>query len=245
MTCDELKDLYELYALGLAEGEEKAEMDAHLGRGCPTCVKSLNDALAVNALLLSSSPEIAPPARLKRRVLAAVGVEHSGWSWVAVLAAACMFAIALWLGVQERRRTSELADARRTIIQMSAQRDRVEQALSFLNQPETRQVSFGRGQPAPPRGNVFVNPRSGVLLIASNLPRLSAGKTYEMWVIPKGGAPRPAGVFESDASGTALHILSGPVDPTTLGAVAVTVESESGSPAPTTAPIIAAPIAGS
>jgi len=97
---------------------------------------------------------------------------------------------------------------------------------------------------APPRGNVLVNPRLGVLLIASNLPALAAGKTYQMWVIPKGGAPRPAGLFQSTAQGTALHMLSGPVDPAAVSAVAVSVEPESGSAGPTTTPIIMAAVAG-
>jgi hypothetical protein len=245
MTCDELKESYELYALGVLDGEEKSEIDAHLGRGCPACRKNLNDALAMNAIVLGLSPEVAPPARLKRRIVASVGASAgANWGWAALLAAACMAVIAVWLNLQERRRVSELADARQFILQVSAERDRMQQALSFLNQPETQQVGFGKGLAAPPRGNVFVNPRSGVLLIASNLPVLTAGKIYEMWVIPKGGAPRPAGLFLS-MSGTALHILSGPVDVAALGAVAVTVEPESGSPAPTTTPIIVAPVTGS
>ena len=46
MTCEELRESYELYALGVLDGEEKSEIDAHLGRGCPACRKNLNDALA-------------------------------------------------------------------------------------------------------------------------------------------------------------------------------------------------------
>ena len=41
-----------------------------------------------------------------------------------------------------------------------------------------------------------------------------------------------------------MHILSGPLDVATLGAVAVTLEPEAGSSAPTTTPIIVAPVAG-
>ena len=80
-------------------------------------------------------------------------------------------------------------------------------------------------------------------LIAKYLPAAQAGKTYEMWVIPKGGAPRPAGLFQSQG-GTAMHILSGPVDMASVGAIAVTLEPEAGSSAPTTTPIIVAPVAG-
>src|ERR1700722_15093114 len=115
MTCEELSDLLELYALDLLESEEKMEVDAHLGRGCPECSKNLNRALAVNTLLLSLPPSVKPPAGLRRRVLESVGARRTGWMWVAVLAAGCMLAIALWLGFQERERESELADARLVI----------------------------------------------------------------------------------------------------------------------------------
>jgi anti-sigma-K factor RskA len=242
MKCEELEELFALYALGVAESPEKEEMEAHLGRGCDTCRRNLTEAMAMNTMLLATSADAAPPRRLKRRVMSSVGVEHSGWGWAAGLAAACMLLIALWLGVQERERATELADARRNLLQIRAQRDQLRQAMNFLNQPETRQVGFGKGQAAPPKGNVFVNPQSGVLLIASNLPQLAPGKVYEMWVIPKGGAPRPAGLFQSDASGGGVNIMSGPVDLSTLGAVAVTVEPAAGSQAPSSPIIIVAPM---
>jgi anti-sigma-K factor RskA len=241
--CDDFSQDFELYALGLLEPEEKAEIDAHLRTGCATCEAALKDALAVNAIMMSMAPDVVPPARLKRRVMASVGVQPMSWSWLGALAAACMLMVALWFSVQERTRTSELAQARRTLIEVNGQRDRLLQALSFLDDPTTVPVSFGKGQPLPPHGNVFVQPKLGVLLIAANLPPAQAGKIYEMWVIPKGGAPRPAGLFQSQ-SGTAMHILSGPVDVAALGAVAVTLEPEAGSSAPTSTPIIVAPVAG-
>jgi anti-sigma-K factor RskA len=242
-SCQDFHDDFELYALGVLEPEEKAEIDAHLRTGCNTCEAALKEALAMNAILMSMAPDVVPPARLKRRVLAGVGVQRMSWSWLAALAAACMLVVALWLSVQERTREAELAQTRHLLIQVSSQRDRLMQALSFLDDPATLPVSFGKGQPLPPHGNVFVHSKLGVLLIASNLPAAQAGKIYEMWVIPKGGAPRPAGLFQSEG-GTAMHILSGPLDVGTLGAVAVTLEPEAGSAAPTTTPIIVAPVAG-
>jgi anti-sigma-K factor RskA len=242
-VCQDFRDDFELYALGVLEPEQKAEIDAHLRTGCNTCEAALREALAMNAVLMSMAPDVVPPARLKRRVLAGAGVQRMSWGWLAALAAACMLMVALWLSVQERSRSAELAQVRHTLIQVSSQRDRLMQALSFLDDPATLPVSFGKGQPLPPHGNVFVHSKLGVLLIASNLPAAQSGKIYEMWVIPKGGAPRPAGLFQSEG-GTAMHILSGPLDLGTLGAVAVTLEPEAGSPAPTTTPIIVAPVAG-
>jgi anti-sigma-K factor RskA len=241
MTCHELQDAYELYALGVLEGEEKAEIDAHLARGCEECRKGLAEARAMNAALLSFVPEEYPSARLKRRVMEGIGVRHPGWGWLGALAAALMLIIALWLAVQERERTAQLADARRNVLQVSGERDRLTQALQFLSDPQTAPASFGKGPAAPPRGYVFLHPQLGVLLIASNLPAAGQGKAYEMWVIPKGGAPRPAGLFQSDGT-RAVHILNGPIDVATLGVVAVTVEPEAGSAAPTSQPIIAAPV---
>ena len=238
MTCEDLRDSYELYSLGLLEGEEKLEVEAHLGRNCAVCQKHLKEALAVNALMLSQVHEVVPPSRLRRRVMSSVGMERAGWGWVAALAAACSLIVTLWISLEKRTADRELKNARVTLQQTVAERDRLEQAFTFLNQPETRQVNFGQGQQAPPRGNFFLNPRLGVMLIASNLPALPAGKAYEMWVIPKGVAPRPAGLFQSGAQGTALHILTGAVDSNVT--LAVTVEPEAGSPAPTSSVLFAA-----
>jgi anti-sigma-K factor RskA len=238
MTCEDLRDSYELYALGLLDGEEKREIDEHLARNCVDCQKHLKGALAVNALLLSQAPQVVPPSRLKRRVMASVGRERSGLAWVAALAAAAAVIVALWLGIEQRTTDRELSKARLDLQQAAAERDRLEQVLTFLNQPETRQVNFGLDKPAPPRGNFFLNPRLGVLLMASNLPALPAGKAYELWVIPKGGVPRPAGTFQSGPQGTAMHILSGVVDSSVT--LAVTVEPEAGSPAPTSAIVFSA-----
>jgi hypothetical protein len=240
MTCEELKELFELYTLGLLESEENREVESHLERGCSTCRESLKNALAMNAVLSASCPDVAPPPGLKRRVMASVGVHRRGWGWLGAFATACLLVITLWLGNEERQRGNDLAETRKTLMEVADQRDRLTQALAILNQPETIQVTFGKGLPKPPRGNVFIHSKLGVVLVASNLPRLSSGRTYEMWLIPKGGAPRPAGLFQSTNDLSALHILSGPIDVAALGAVAVTVEPAEGSNAPTTQPIIVA-----
>jgi anti-sigma-K factor RskA len=231
MTCEDLRDSYELYSLGLLEGEEKREVEAHLERNCAVCQKYLRDALGVNALMLSQVQEVVPPSRLRRRVMSSVGRERAGWIWVLALAAGCSLIVTLWLSLQKRTADRELAGARLIQQQAVAERDQLDQVFTFLNQPETRQMNFGQGQSTPPRGNFFLNPRMGVLLIASNLPALPSGKTYELWVIPKGGAPHPGGLFLSGPQNSAMHIFSGAVDPDVT--LTVTVEPQSGSPAPT------------
>jgi len=241
MTCRELSELFELYALGVLEPEERAEIEAHLARGCEACTASLAGALAINSGVLSLTETARPPKHMKKRLMQSVGVKYPGWGWVWALGGLVALLVAVWLGVQERQRTTELAEARKNILQISGERDRLTTALQFLSDPQTVPASFGKGQTAPPRGYVFLHPQMGVLLIASNLPAAGAGKTYEMWVIPKGGTPRPAGLFQSDGT-RAVHILNGPLDLANIGTVAVTIEPAAGSNTPTMPIVIAAPV---
>lgn len=247
MTCEELRNEYELYALGLSEGAEREELEAHLGRKCPQCGPGVSAALeTVTAMALLAEPET-PPARLRRRVMAAVGVEVEtrGWfSWQVLLpAAVALGALLLWVQSRSQldERQTELAQARAQVAQQAEELGQLRPVLAFLNQPDTKLVNFGAGAPAPPKGSILVNPRTGVLVMASNLPVLGPDRTYQLWLIPKGGAPQPAGLFRSAANGTALYSRPGAVAADTA-AVAVSVEPVAGSTAPTTTPIIVAPV---
>ncbi len=246
MTHEEMRDMYEFYTLGLLEPGEQDEIQEHVKDGCDTCRAGIRRAMLVNAAILSLAPDAAPPKRLRKRILASLGIVRQSWGWLASLSAltAGLLMATLWFSTEARRSASELTVARQQVTRTNADLTRVQAVLEFLNQPDTRQVTFGKGQQQPPRGTVLVNPKSGVLLIASNLPPLATGKTYELWLIPKGGAPKPAGLFQSDPQGNAVFVQRDAAGAET-STVAVTVEPEAGSAAPTTTPIIVAAMAGS
>jgi anti-sigma-K factor RskA len=245
-TCQEFSELYELYAIGLLDAENKSELEEHLGNGCPVCSDEIKRATAMVSLLGTMPEQVQPPARLRRRVLASVGMEKSNWGWIAAFAAVSVASIVavVWLNAGNRQRDIALDEARAEIRRTAADLVSAQSALQFLNEPETKQVVFGQGQQQPPRGRVFVNPRRGVLLIASHLPPAPSGKIYELWVIPKKGVPQPAGLFQSNPQGDALYLRNGALDMTTTGAIAVTLEPASGSNAPTTKPLVVAPVEG-
>jgi anti-sigma-K factor RskA len=70
----------------------------------------------------------------------------------------------------------------------------------------------------------------------SGLPSLSSDKTYEAWIIPTPGKPRPAGLFRNGTTSLRLH---GTVPP--HATVAVTRERAGGATnGPTMAPILSA-----
>lgn len=245
MKCEDFADNYELYALGALDREEQAAFEQHLAEGCANCEAALRNARSINAVITAAlAPDAEPSRGLRSRVAASAGASPpKSWGWLGWAAAAASLVLAAFLISQLRTERGEREQAQAQLGQAGLETARLRAALDFLNEPETRLVGFGAGQTQPPRGNVFVNPRRGVMLIAANLPALQAGRIYQMWLIPKSGAPRPAGLFRSDPGGAAVHLLSGPLDLAQTGAVAVSVEPEAGSAAPTTTPIIVAPVA--
>jgi anti-sigma-K factor RskA len=244
---DDLRDLYELYALGVLEEPERSQIEAALRAGDLQAKERLRKAMESNAMLLAATPLVDPPKRLRGRVMATVGVSDRNWGWLGILAtaAAGLLIATFYLGSQSRHQEQELATLRsemQMVLQQSAKTNtelaRTRHVLDFLNAAETRLVTFGPKDPTPPRGKVLLHPGRGVLLIAANLPPAPAGKLYEMWIIPKGGQPVPAGLFQSDDTGNSLHLKEGAV--AIDSAIAVTLEPEAGSAQPTSTPLFVA-----
>ena len=241
MTCDELRGEYELYALGVTDDPAAPELREHLERGCATCTAGVRSARGLAAMLAATAPAMAPSPRLRRRILASVGVERRGFGWTPLwvaVSALSLVSVMYFYGRDHDNGIQMLkfqAQAREQAIELA----RLNDMLAILNQPETRQASFGESQPKP-RGKVFANPKLGVLLLASDLPPAPAGKIYEMWLIPKTGNPAPAGLFQSDAEGSAMHLQKVAVDLAATKAVAVTLEPAEGVPQPTSTPLIVA-----
>lgn len=240
MTCDELRPDYLLYALGVLEEPERSELRAHLERACETCTPGLREARGM-AFAMGASLEGPEPSRqLRGRILAAAGGTPER-NWMALwVAAATALAAAGLIVYQARNSRAELAEMRIETQRSVAAAAAMRQALDLIQAPETREVTFGQGQPAPPRGRVFFQP-SGVLLVASRLPALPPGKTYEMWLI-RGGKPAPAGLFSSNPQGNAIHLYRPAAPPAESDVVAVTLEAAGGVDAPTSTPIIVAPL---
>jgi anti-sigma-K factor RskA len=240
MTCNELSGQYELYALGVLEEPELSELHEHLGRNCEVCAPAVRRAAVRVSMFADMAPVAEPPLNLRGRVLASVGiVPKFRWNWMqtwATLVAAVVLGL-FWVGHLRRERIRDIAfhDAMEQVKQS-------DEVLAILSAPDTIVRVSQEGAAQPPQGKVFLNPKRGVLLVASNLPPAPEGKTYEMWVIPAGGKPVPAGLFQTESNGTAVHLQPGPVDVASAGAVAVTLEPAGGAPQPTSQPLIVAPL---
>lgn len=249
MSCDELKEFYELYALGIADEPERSDIAAHLARGCEQCAAGVSKAMALVTMIGATAPAAQSSRSLRRRVVSLAQSEQRTWRWQLALGLLSLVLLAVVahsmndnrrLGLALATLRQELHASRDARARMQVELEQTRQVLEFLKQPETRQVTFGAG----PKGRVFVNPGRGVLLLASNLPLAGQGKTYEFWLIPKGKAPIPAGLFQSNAAGDAVHAAPEASRIENLAAIAVSVEPDGGSPQPTSTPIFVVKVGG-
>jgi anti-sigma-K factor RskA len=242
MTHAEMNELYELYALGVLEPELAAEVERHLDEQCAYCKERVSAALALSAALAHVADPVAPPGRLRERVLASVRPPQTAlrkWNFgVLALAAACL-ALVLFAITSQR----SLRDARAQLSVVTQERNQLRSAVEVLSRPETRSVEFGRTENLA-HGRVLVNRNGGFVFVASRMPRLNNDQTYELWLVPSSGAaPQAAGLFRPDAAGNSVQVSEAAVDARTTKAVAVSVEPRQGSSAPTSTPILVVPLA--
>ena len=80
------------------------------------------------------------------------------------------------------------------------------------------------------------------MFVGGGLPALATNRTFQLWLIPNSGAPESQGVFGRTPSGDAVQVRPSAFDPSRYKAVAVSVEPQGGSPAPSTTPILIVPL---
>jgi anti-sigma-K factor RskA len=248
-----------LYAMGALPAAEMRTMEAHLAV-CAFCKEELRQNTLALAVYAQTTPEVAPPPGSRDRFLARLAetaqitssqarpkamappAKPSFWksifagSWSPALAVA-LAVVLLVVVYDDLRKSAEIGplmhQARRGAID-SAQ---LAQLIELLSSPQEKRVTLHPGPVAapPPEGRVVYAARSGKLLMtASNLHPLPAGKTYELWILQPGGkAPVPAGTFEPDSSGNATLILASEPLGLAVAGFGVTIENEGGSPTPT------------
>lgn len=241
MTHAEMDELYELYSLGVLEPELAAEIDRHLNERCTYCAERLQAASRLSAALAGMAEQKQPPASLRDRITTSVtrGRRVRPRSWVfalAALAAACvaLLVFSVWSGIT-------MSDMRGQIAALRSERDQLQAALAIMSKSGTRTVEFGRAEDVP-HGRVFVNRDGGLVFVGAQLPELASNRTFELWLVPRNGAPQPAGLFHPNAAGDSVSISPVRVDPAEMKAVAVSIEPRGGSATPTTTPILVVPL---
>ncbi|ORT56799.1 anti-sigma factor [Streptomyces sp. CB03238] len=229
------------YALNALPDDERAEFERHV-RDCPACAQEVRE-LSATAARLGSAVASAPPAGMKQRVLGEISTVRQlppalapgvsvpqpmsgrGGRLPRLVLAACVAAATAFGGVavwqhQEARQAEEQAQRAE---QRAADMARV------LAAPDARTVTSGKGEA---KATVVVSrEENSAVFLASGLPELPSGKTYQLW-FADGGTMRPAGLTRTDGG----LVMEGDVGDAT--GVGVTVEPAGGSPQPTGTPVL-------
>jgi anti-sigma-K factor RskA len=259
MNRDEIYELAAGYALGTLDLEDRERFEVLL---------NARDAEAVTALRefqstmtdLATEGSVTPSPGVKAALMARIDAEgvaraavvrtletkrpeRARWPvWSMVLTgamAAGIAAIAVGLAVSsayDRR----LAQLQHEAAAIKEELNRQQAIVTLLQDPATRFVSLGALEPAAGASARMVwHKTAGGLLVVQGMPPTPAGKAYELWAIPPGGSPIPAGVFTVDAKGAASLRVSPVAAGTDVETFAVTLEPASGGPAPTGAMYLA------
>ncbi len=209
---EELESSVAAWVLGALEPDEADALRAHVD-GCATCREVASRLRRVVGALPLAVEEVAPPARLRERVLAAAASTRGP-------------------GVVQMpaRRTRQRPWPRRGLLVRFAERVPLYAAaavavIALLAGLLIGDIA-GRG-PAAPTGQVARFTLSGhqdmagsqatvidlksdgvALVDFRGLPPLPAGRVYEVWLIPASGSPEAGAVFVPDANGAKVVLVS-------------------------------------
>jgi len=250
---DEHLDLCAALALGILEGAERAEIEAHLAQGCGTCDAELGR-MGHGALLMAvSAPPLAAPATLRVRVMEAVRGQATPrpiaqvralprpsyprrravwtWAWGAALA---VIAVA---GVMQYRRALDLehklAAASGELERLRHQVEEEARWAALPSAPRVKVVTLA----ATPAGSseliarVTYDPDTRRAVVMCDHFTAPAGSDYQLWAI-HGSGPSSLGLVRPDRAGRAVIRLPDAGDPASLAAFAVSLEKEGGAPTP-------------
>jgi hypothetical protein len=166
--------------------------------------------------------------------------SRSSVVWGTALAAAAAIVFALVSVIQNLGLRSDLADAHnRTAAlqsQIAAEHRRVERddrILADLSASDSKRYAVAYG--------TVVTRGTHVYLALTSLPAVPRGRVYQAWTFAHGSTtPLPSLTFTPSPSGVTLVPM--PEDATKTGAVALTVEPDGGSKAPTSKPAFVQPL---
>jgi hypothetical protein len=254
-----------LYALQALSPQESAAVREHVS-GCEVCRAELASLQGDFAMLALSVEQQPLPAGARERFVQKVESEAQAGAvpvkraepvsieraskprlatWTGWLAAAAALIVAAALGFEVNSLRARLQESEKSNAALRDSERQATQVAEVLTAPSAQKVvlTAPKTPPSPTGRVVYLPSRGGLILQASNLAPIPAGKTYELWVIPAdGSAPIPAGLFKPDAAGNGLLVLPSIPQGVRAKAFGVTLEDAAGSKTPT-APILLAGVA--
>jgi anti-sigma-K factor RskA len=251
MSHEPYAELASGYALTALADDDRARFEGHLRAGCHECEALLTGYAQTLAGLARELPRTPPPPDVRARLLQRVATEpvrrevrevrevrpvrrRPVWPILAAASLAAAAGLLIYLGVTIGELRQEARARVEEVAALRAEVARQRELVALLGAPETRAIALAGLEPS--RGasaRMWWNEtRRAGYFVASGLPAVPAGKTYQLWVVVGGGQPISAGTFPVDQRGDAI-LRVGPIPAAPAAEVfAVTLEPAGGLPAP-------------
>jgi anti-sigma-K factor RskA len=259
MNCEQLAALYEEYALGVLEGEERAELEAHLARPGDACVSGVAEARWVVSQLAHAAPDVQPPAAFRGKIMDAVKASaketHSAvpiekpkpdaqrsvfplWAWAAAAALALVTGYTIR---QMNTQNAQLAELHKQMRLATVQNQMLQNQLDMnrmvamvMMSPDSQPIKLMPKDTKMPMVHAYLHPHMGMAITADQMPSMPSERTLQMWIVPKAGKPVSIAIFHPDTAGEIALVAPVTVPKNEIAALAVTDEPAGGSPQPTT-----------
>jgi len=247
MAHHEIEELLGAYALDAVDPEEARLVEEHLAE-CPRCRAEVAEHREVAALLTSGSTEpvpdgvwdriaadlgdTPPPVPIEvafgqREAKRTVARNRPVRALAGLAAAAVILVVALMAGVLVNQR-SQIDDLEGEVAGASEQ----DSVLALLEAPGTQVVSL-HSEDGVAEARAVVGDDGDSVLLASGLPDLADGRTYQLWGLPDGRESMVSlGVLGADPGQSEFHVEGG------ITTLAITEEPGGGSTQPSSEPLV-------
>ncbi|MGA8269532.1 MAG: anti-sigma factor [Candidatus Acidiferrales bacterium] len=264
------EELFDLYALGVLEGDELAAIESHVAT-CDDCAQKLAEARGRISLLAFAAPLAQPSPGVKEKLLRQVsasageripgrapeaapdrkssrpapertGLRANWWSAIFAPAAAALALATILLWVSNNHLNNEIARQQADLQQLKQQTEQVNALLDLASAHDTISVSLA---PSPEMkgatAHVLYNARMGKMFYSDTLSAAPPGKSFQLWLVPPKGDPISAGVL-APQPGVGSRLVATMPPGIAAKAFAVTLEPAGGVPKATGPAILVGPV---
>jgi hypothetical protein len=197
------EELFDLYALGVLEGDELADFGAHIAT-CDDCAHKLAEAQGRIALLSFAAPPAQPSPGVKESLLRQLSASADGrtldveephlphsrfragwWNAIFAPAAAALALATILLWLSNNRLNNEIQSQQAGLQQLKQQTEQTNTILDLVSARDTISVPLAPSPEAKgATAHVLYNARLGKMFYSDTLSAAPPDKSYQLWLVP-------------------------------------------------------------